>query len=173
MSARLARRRAEQLIESLGVVTLPIDVIEVARRLGARVVEALVPDDVSGMLVRNGATVIISVKPSDAPTRKRFTIAHEIGHLYLEHQFKSGQHVHVDRGSYVSHRGRRASEGTDPMEVEANQFASALLMPSALLKQRAAAQGDVLGEEEVDALAQEFAVSVQAMTIRLGTLGLL
>ena len=60
----------------------------------------------------------------------------------------------------------------DPHEIEANQFAAALLMPEAFLR----ACLDQLGEnpdveESIRRLAQRFDVSAQAMTIRLTSLG--
>jgi Zn-dependent peptidase ImmA (M78 family) len=59
------------------------------------------------------------------------------------------------------------------MEVEANQFAGALLMPTRLLRQRALRFGSrQLHDEHVGELAREFKVSEQAMAIRLSTLGL-
>lgn len=52
------------------------------------------------------------------------------------------------------------------MEIEANQFASNLVMPSWMLKVSVERQPfDV--EESAEALAKEYRVSVQAMSLRL------
>jgi Zn-dependent peptidase ImmA (M78 family) len=113
-------------------------------------------------------------KTESAP-RKRFTIAHEIGHHILGHQFEAGSHVHVDRGNFISQRGPRASQGVDPKEIEANQFAASLLMPSVWVRAAAAkiqSHGPLV-DRHVEELANEFGVSEQAMTIRLTTLRLL
>jgi Zn-dependent peptidase ImmA (M78 family) len=174
MSVATATRQAEALLGELGERTAPVDVLKIAARLGLRVVEAQLGEDVSGALVANPKRAAILVNSEHHDNRKRFTIAHELGHHVLRHQFEEGGHVHVDRGNYISLRGKRASEGVDPKEVEANWFAASLLMPTALLRERAARLGArALHDQHVDQLAEEFEVSTQAMTIRLTNLGLL
>ncbi len=165
MSIALARARAEQLVASLGLSEPPIDVNSIARALGLRVVEADLGPDASGLLVSQPGDVCIVVHEPDHKHRKRFTIAHEIGHFVLRHQFENGGRVHVDRGTIVSYRGPRASMGVDPKEIEANQFAASLLMPSAILRRRAPDRA--LSDRDIEDLARAFEVSEQAMTIRL------
>jgi Zn-dependent peptidase ImmA (M78 family) len=61
----------------------------------------------------------------------------------------------------------------DQKEIEANQFAASLLMPSRLLRAQVLEMGGrPLTEEQIEELARSFEVSVQAMTIRLTTLDL-
>jgi Zn-dependent peptidase ImmA (M78 family) len=59
------------------------------------------------------------------------------------------------------------------MEVQANQFAATLLMPTKLLRERARRLQRPLTENDVKTLTTEFKVSEQAMTIRLSGLGLI
>ena len=62
----------------------------------------------------------------------------------------------------------------DAKEIEANQFAACLLMPSRLVRERVKALNtEQLYDSHVTALAKEFQVSEQAMTIRLTSLRLL
>src|SRR3954470_4270018 len=68
---------------------------------------------------------IIGINSSHPETRKRFTIAHEMGHLVL-HQLDQ---VHVDKQFLVKLRDDISSQAIDPHEIEANAFAAALLMP--------------------------------------------
>lgn len=174
MSAAAAERRAESLVKSLGIPGPSVDVHRVAAELGLRIVEDNLGDDVSGALVMNANGAAVLVQEEHHPNRKRFTIAHEIGHHVLGHQFEEGGHVHVDRGNYISLRGRRASEGVDPKEVEANRFAAALLMPSEMVKGAVAGlRVAALHDQHVEHLASLFEVSQQAMTIRLTNLRLL
>lgn len=101
---------------------------------------------------------------SDQPyDRQRFSAAHELGHLALEHEKPA-------TGSFISYLGRRF----DPAEVHADQFASELLMPTDLLRAKAAElpPKDPL-PERVYRLASVFLVSFQAMTTRLAKLGAL
>ena len=173
MRLHFVRQQAEALAERGGRAKPPIDVDSIAEMLGLPVTLENLGPAVSGLLVNNGAQAYICVQEEDAETRRRFTVAHEIGHYLLGHQFRGGEHVHVDKGNYISQRGPRSSAGVDPMEIEANQFAASLLMPSQLLQQHAAGYGRTLLDSDVSALAETFNVSEQAMTIRLSALGLL
>ena len=58
--------------------------------------------------------------------------------------------------------------GTEPMEIEANAFASELLIPAELLTAALAGSGvDMEDEAAVEALARRFRVSQAAMRFRL------
>lgn len=169
MSVVAARRRAEALVERLELRP-PIDVHKVARALGMKVVVALLDVDVSGLLITDGTSATVIVQRGHAKNRQRFTIAHEIGHHFLGHQFEPGEHVHVDRGTLVSRRSGRSSHGSDPKEIEANQFAASLLMPTRFVDEAIDRHGGVLTEDVIAVLTKTFGVSEQALTIRLQTL---
>jgi len=172
MSIRNARYHGEALAEACGFSRPPIDVERVAKHLHLKIAYAELGEDVSGLLISKGDKTAIAIQDSDPPNRKRFTIAHEIGHFYLRHQFEPGEHVHVDHGHVITPRNSRSSTGVDPKEIEANQFAACLLMPTKLLEARIKAlRTSSLRDSHVTYLANEFEVSEQAMTIRLSTLG--
>jgi hypothetical protein len=175
MSVRYARSQAEKLVERLGMMhDAPIDVKAIAQALHLKVIEANLGPGVSGLLVSDGLNAQVCVQKGNTTQRKRFTVAHEIGHHLLGHQFESGEHVLVDRGYYISERGARASAGVDPKEIEANRFAAALLMPSKMVRAEVSTLGGVpLLDSAVTDLASIFDVSEQAMTIRLKELDLL
>jgi hypothetical protein len=102
--------------------------------------------------------------------RRRFTIAHEIGHFVLH--VPKVREVFCDRPGDV----REIDEGEPAAELpelaererEANLFARELLMPEALVEEQAHATGFNL-----PALAKRFEVSVPAMRLRLRLLKLL
>lgn len=172
MSYQHIRRQAEELVEAAAIKKLPVDVERVAKHLGLNVVHAELGKDTSGLLVVQGPEdVRICINKEDPPTRRRFSTAHEIGHWVLKHHTKPG--VHVDRGHVVLARDQRSSQGVDKTEVEANQFASALLMPERMLKEAVATSANPLRDVDITDLAKVFQVSEQAMTIRLTRLGLL
>lgn len=174
MSVQRARQQAAHLIEQFQFAQPPIDVHKIATKLGLPILNAKLDDEVSGMLITKAGKSYIFVREGDFAPRQHFTIAHEIGHFYLGHQQEPGDHVHVDRGNFISQRGSRAAAGVDPKEIEANQFAACLLMPESLLRPLAVKLGAPnLYDQTVADLAEKFAVSQQAMTIRLTTLGLL
>lgn len=171
-----ARKAAEALVDRLDINTAPVDVNMIARALGLQIVYNDLGEEISGLLVSKGGTASICVREGEPLVRQRFTIAHEIGHFCLRHQFERGDHVervHVDEGWKVTARSNSRTAGVEPVEVEANQFAAALLMPTRLLRQRAHRYGSrQLDDSLVAELAREFRVSEQAMTIRLDALGL-
>lgn len=174
MKLKAVRASAEKLAEQAGAGTPPVEVEEIARALGLRVIYQYLGPDVSGLLVAGPAGACIVVQESDSEHRKPFTIAHEIGHYCLRHQFVPGEHVHVDHGHYVTQRGPRSSTGLDPKEIEANQFAAALLMPTGQIESAVRnLQVPYLRDDHVSRLANDFRVSEQAMTIRLTSMGLL
>ena len=83
---------------------------------------------VDGLLVRKGKNAIISVRNSiPEEGKKRFVIAHELGHYFLHPQARQTDMLmkdEVDRLSYLqSHE-----------ELEANYFAAELLMPCDMFK---------------------------------------
>lgn len=174
MSVRSARIHGESLAQACGFAKPPVDVERAARHLKLKIAYAELGEDVSGLLISKGPTSVIAVNASDHPKRQRFTIAHEIAHYYLRHQFEPGEHVHVDHGHAITPRNSRSSTGEDLKEIEANQFAACLLMPSSLIESRIKAlRAQPLRDYHVTLLASEFDVSEQAMTIRLSTLGYL
>lgn len=171
MGIQLARRLAEGLTEKFHQHQPPVAVDRIARELGLRIVHEKLDDGVSGLLISRNGSAIICVHKKDSPERQRFTIGHEVGHFVLRHQFDAGEHVHVDRGNYISQRGPRASEGIDPKEIEANQFAASLLMPERMIQKELQKLPRPLMDQHVQQLAEKFEVSEQAMTIRLASLG--
>jgi len=172
MSVQTARLQADRLIDSYHVERAPVDVLSLARQLGLSVIFENLGEGVSGLLVTRAGRGFIVVQKQEKPARQRFTIAHEIGHYVLRHQFDNGRPVHVDRGYLISQRGPRSTTGLDAKEIEANQFAATLLMPVRLLKTALSKLGDPpLSDGVVTELAKIFQVSEQPMTIRLTSLG--
>lgn len=175
MSLQFARKSAEKLTENLSIENLPIDPKEMAIRHKVPVYEEDLEKDVSGLLVWSNNRASIFVNKTEEKKRQRFSIAHELGHYILCHYAHQGDHVHVDQGVRILQRNAKSSEGVDSMEIEANQFAASILMPSHLIriKVEEVSGGKTLDEQMIPKIAESFAVSVQAMTIRLVRLGYL
>lgn len=167
MSRPQAERDARELLEEVArldprAAQLPIDPIRIADALGIDVYRARMEPGVSGTLSKvAGEDPAIYLNRLDSPNRQRFTCAHELGH-YVKRT------AHGDLASYdfVDRRDQLASTGLDPEEIYANQFAAALLMPEALVKQE---HGKGIGPVR---LALRFGVSDDAMGYRLKTLNL-
>jgi len=165
------KRRIEQLANSIlakyGIATAPVPVKRLARELGIEVqVQPLKGErEMSGILIREGSKAIVGVNALHHENRQRFTIAHEIGHFLLH----EGDRVFIDREYRVSFRNEASSEGTDVEEIEANAFASALLIPESLLIADINTNGGIDMDDvpAIERLARKYKVSRQAMMFRL------
>lgn len=123
----------------------------------------------SGMVDPPHRTIWVDrAEAARSPRRRRFTIAHEVGHWRLH--VRAGAALVFDRPEDIAEI--RAPGGDRSKlarrEAEANAFARELLMPEQLVREQAAETGCNL-----PALAERFEVSVPAMRLRLRLLGLL
>lgn len=148
----------------------PIDLKDIIKDEGIRVEERTLPDDLSGLLIIKGDSKLIGVNFDNNPVRKRFTLAHELGHFVLHRDESS---IFKDNQLF-----KRQSEGyssrEEKMEQEANYFAASVLMPETLVRKEAKEmQCDLHEEDNVRALANKFEVSLPAMTFRLINLGII
>ena len=164
------RRITEDLLNGQRVEGPPVNVEKILHDMKIQLRIQPGPEDISGFLVKTGTQpAIIGVNSSHHRNRQRFTMAHELGHMLL-HDFTE---VHVDRAFLVKLRNAESSKGEDWEEIEANLFAAELLMPKRFLERDLAETKtlDLHDEESLKRLAQHYAVSPQALTVRLGYLG--
>jgi len=172
-------RKAFNVLRKADALCAPVELAKVAATLNVQLHEAPVEDNVSGVLLVEGDQRHVLVNKTHSSNRQRFSIAHELGHLVLHH--KQGDRLHIDTNYRLYQRvGTPGSDAyqepgsstTPQQEREANQFASALLMPAELLV-AAAEERDFWDEVDVAALASLFHVSEQAMAIRLQQLDIM
>jgi hypothetical protein len=125
----LARADAEALriLRDAGITEPPVDVNRLAKTMAATIHLDDLDPEVSGLLYRRPNNTVIAVNRDHADSRRRFTIAHELGHLRL-HEGRPLIVDHVVRVR-INARDHRSSLATDREEIEANRFAAALLMP--------------------------------------------
>ena len=104
----------------------PVELRGMAKKIGLRV-DQVSSTGFDGALLRlaNRPRGIVAIRKTMESSRKRFTIAHEIGH-YLLHDDVSPSCGEDEVGA-----GR---EKADEIEREANEFAGKLLMPSAVMR---------------------------------------
>ena len=163
---------ALRILRDYGITAPPVDVSKLATSMGASVLADDLDPEVSGLLFRKPDQTVIAVNRDHAETRRRFTIAHELGHLMLH----EGRPLIVDHAvrARMNFRDQRSSLATDREEIEANRFAAALLMrPDFIHAQMPNVMKRALGERPtIEALARKFKVSPEAMEIRLTNLGL-
>jgi Zn-dependent peptidase ImmA (M78 family) len=115
-------------------------------------------NNLSGMCIKNGGAPVIAINSSMSVGRQRFSMAHELYHLYY------------NESNQVTVCTIKIGAGDD-IEKAADQFASYFLMPPVALfemikKVQSAAKGNI-GIQEIVMLEQFFGVSRQALLFRL------
>lgn len=145
-----------------------IDVAGIAKQQDITVVPYAFSENISGVFFREDGKLFLGVNSGHNEHRRRFTIAHEIGHYILHASEKV--HYDVSKGAKESLEGVyfRADDITGKDEIEANHFAAELLMPKDLVEKCIASGLLVISD-----LADRFNVSVDAMRYRLINLGYL
>jgi hypothetical protein len=117
------QRLAARLVRELGLRP-PVDVEQVARRY-AKIEEDRLPGGVDAVVIgldlKAGRKPTIVLQYSSSAVRKRFSLAHEIGHVLIPWHIGLVA-CHTQDSSEVAVYGE--------MEGEANRFASELLLPS-------------------------------------------
>lgn len=162
-----ARKLARSILQEFGVSTPPVPVERIIKSRKIALQYAPLDEDLSGMAYIKDGVGIIGVNALHHPNRQRFSAAHELGHHVL-HASEISLAVHVDKGIRVLFRNDVSALGTEPMEVEANAFASELLIPEDLLASVLEGEGvDLEDEAAIEALARRFRVSPAAMRFRL------
>ncbi|UYZ61596.1 ImmA/IrrE family metallo-endopeptidase [Hymenobacter weizhouensis] len=160
--------RAQEALQLVNTSSLPIDPVSLANAAGIKVHTAeFSNNNLSGMISKRGPETVILVKQTDPDSRKRFTIAHELGHhfLHLTDQ-EDGAFVDDTINLFREQFQDSVPQAHRKQETEANRFAAALLMPEPLIRREFAQNPDI------DYLAWRFGVSEQAMGYRIAELGL-
>jgi len=152
-----AERRAESLVAELGIAEpSEIDVDAIAAFKGAVVLEGGLTGT-EARLIRSPAVSVIRVRADiREPGRRKFAVAHEIGHLLLQ----SG----AFRFAVCSEQDLLPSYRNSEPELEANVFAAALLMPSSLIAPLCRKTNPSM--ELVGSLSDHFRVTLTATATR-------
>ncbi len=143
----------------------PADLSAVARRLGIKVEEREFVEDIDGMYLRlPGMPPVIALNNAytKSMARRRFTLAHEIGHHLLGRRVADDQRLFF----FDTSTTRRTL-----MERACDRFAAHLLMPEDLVRR----YHDELSYnpgKRVSIMAERFGVSMWALRRRLRELDL-
>lgn len=147
---------ARRIAEFYGLKLKPFDIVGLVYALGIRLDVVPLEPEVSGFLKQDDNIWVLGVNSLHHPNRRRFTLAHELGHYFLHRNHT----VFNDRALF------RAENQINSKEREANEFAASLLMPEAdfvLEKGRSA--------NDIVAVARSFGVSEAAAKFRQDNLG--
>ncbi len=100
--------------------------------------------------------IFVNTLKSSSKNRYRFTLAHELGHIELNHF----------QDNTIYYRDSKSQAGTDLKEIQANRFAAEYLVPEKELS-------DMINMNVISIaeLSQKFQVSEEMMKNRVKTLG--
>lgn len=165
----LKNKTPEQILEMTDQVdTVPIDLDHILNSLGIIKIPSTFEDlensvgknkgEISGLVLIKGDDIGIFYKLTDSLHRKRFTIAHELGHCCM--------HGDILQNGYVEYRSSIWSN--NEKEISANTFAGELLIPQSQLQNIY----KKLNVPSLKGLADIFEVSINVMRARLQYLGI-
>ena len=143
------------------MLKIPVDVVKIADDLGIEIYETELKKEISGAISYDSKNKKFSIllNKKNSTKRKRFTIAHELGHYFLHKNILENDEIHID----IMYR----DDSRNYEEKKVDYFAGALLMNKMLLE-KLYNKTDSIAE-----LSEIFDVSESAMTVRLNILGLL
>ncbi len=127
----LVRQKAEGIVQEKEFRSFPIDPFKIAEQEDI-LVQAKPPDvkGMSGCIIFNSDSVgIIHASNIKNEGFVNFTIAHELGHYFIEghpEEIMKTSAMHLSRSNFT--------RGDISIEIEADHFASSLLMPSRLTR---------------------------------------
>ncbi|MEP7127886.1 MAG: ImmA/IrrE family metallo-endopeptidase [Chitinophagales bacterium] len=164
-------RLASNILDQLKIAVLPIPVEEIIKKRGVQLKPYDLGDGVSGILIVENGIGTIGFNPTESEVRKRFTLAHELGHFELH---KRDQLFIDNKKNFIlEFRNQKSSTGELQKEQDANAFAAALLMPEKILMGEIQKRHfNLTDDESIKELAELFNVSSIAMTYRISNLGL-
>ncbi|MGA2623821.1 MAG: ImmA/IrrE family metallo-endopeptidase [Bacteroidota bacterium] len=155
---------ASNVLEECGItdpLQLPVDVILNSKDLLIKEEEI---DGAEGRIVMNETSGVITINSKiQIPTKKRFVLAHELGHFEL-HRNKTKIYNDDDDTLNRWYDAKFAVE-----ETEANEFAAEFLMPSEIFHSEC--KGKKFGPEVIDYLASRFQVSKTAAILKFANRG--
>lgn len=150
---------------------IPVPVVAIARDLGIALYETEDFDDSqSGSIKNENGHYIIYVNARQAPTRKRFTIAHELSHYVLHRAEIDKRQELIDYTKQPTDGGlyrtdsHHYTEADQELERQANELAAEILMPDREFNEIWQTA------DTIEEVAHYFNVSTSAATIRAKTL---
>ena len=162
---RMINSLAEDVLSAYNI-SVPIgNIDEIVEKLGGTIQKEAFFSD--GAVEKEGNGFKIIVSPFQDEKRERFTIAHELGHLFLHMGYRTNNELWEKQENNIYHR-----IGNSEKEYQANEFAAAFLMPATeyLSVLNKVAQGNMVDTSKI---AEYFNVSIEAAANRGKFLGYL
>lgn len=169
MTRKYISELAQRVMDVYSIEAPISDMEAIVDKLGGKIESKIDFDELCDGTIRKLGenSFIIAVSPFQSANRKVFTIAHELGHLFLHMGFMLDKELWMQQDERVYTRF-----GTSEQEYQANEFAASFLMPENLYKDMI--QSNSVGNRvNMTKVAASFNVSVSAAINRGKFLGYL
>jgi Zn-dependent peptidase ImmA (M78 family) len=122
---------AKNIIKELEITNVPVNLTQIANVKDIKIEEVDAEGFEGILIVQNNSAVIGVNRKIRESGRKKFTIAHELGHYHIPgHISNNKQNFSCTSNNMTTYDGRNRKE------YEANEFASELLMPEEIFKEK-------------------------------------
>ncbi|MCE5199218.1 ImmA/IrrE family metallo-endopeptidase [bacterium] len=145
-------------------LSVPTDLIILSDKLGIEIIRESLPDDVPGWYLETEVAKRIFINLNHPYPKRRFTLAHEIGHAAMS-KVPCPKQAH--RMFHITGCWR-----PDCHEIFCDRFATDVLMPRPLIIEACQELHHPDWHDKTEVLAARFEVSIAAMRRRLRELGL-
>lgn len=151
-----------------------IDIVNLLSSIGFKLYTAELPENTSGALYVNseyldkyGSSKIILISSLIKAGKKRFVLAHELGHYLFEFKPYSQDMAPAYYSSYIEHKEKTEEE------INASLFAAELLMPKdEFIKEFKYLKNNRIPDQIVDELALKYKVTFKTAQMRCKELSL-
>lgn len=151
-----------------------LDLDSLCEHLNIKLYEANFDDDnVSGAITKDGSNWTIVVNEQHPPVRKRFTVAHELGHYFaiVNNSFPAVEYLedndNMIKDYFILNREDEVVDDIYQVERQANIIGASILMPEPMVRSLFDEKNSTITD-----MAQKFGVSEAAMSFRLKSLNL-
>jgi len=156
----LASQRAEEIIKTLRIrEPSEIELKDIAMARGVLVRERFLKGSEARLVRRDRSGIITVDKSIPEEGRKRFAVAHDLGHFELHRESQL---------LFCTEQDMVVWNENKPQEIEANEFAANMLMPESLFKVHLRKEKPNL--DMIKFLADEFRTTLTATAVRYAQL---
>jgi Zn-dependent peptidase ImmA (M78 family) len=154
-----ARKMAREVIKKFSITKLPVNMSIILEGYGFQYLEVeSFPEKLDALFIFNNGISYAAVNKNHHLHRKKFSLAHELGHKLMNHD------VNYYKSSFTIDNPPNKDEHhklEDIFEKEANIFAGELLVPLNMLK------SEFKKSQDIPSLSRIFEVSQEVMSIRI------
>lgn len=154
-----ARQMARNVLKKYSINVPPVDIKQILTGYGYEYLELdTFPDNLDALFINIDGISYAAVNKKHHPNRKNFSVAHELGHILMNHDLNYYKITFTIDNPPNTDSHKKTEK---IFENEANIFAGELLVPLDMLKKEFKKNSDI------PTLASIFEVSTQTLSIKV------